>query len=146
MGNFPDLPAYDTRPTNPLYGPLSLWLTGQNPFDPQDRPGTMAALAEVLGVEPKRLHQVRSSKAFRKFHSDHTSALDEIVIRRKEMIQRLYELGMEGSVTAMNAYLAHTKLADHLAEQGRKALDGVDIEDAANLTDEELAEFLGNPN
>lgn len=139
-----DLPAFDTRPSNPLYGPLSVWLMGDNPFDPEDRPETMVALAEQLGVDDKRLHQIRRSKGFRKFHAEHTTNLDEIVTRRQEALNRLYELGMSGNVQALNAYLQQTKLASSLATAGKQEITELDVKDAANLSDEDLQKFLDN--
>lgn len=138
-----ELPAFDTRPTNPLYGPLSLWLQGQNPFDPEDRPETMDQLSEAFGVESKKLHQIRSSKGFRKFHSQHTSNLDEIVLRRQELLENLYALGLSGNVQAMNSYLQHTKNAESLANAGRIDPSELSAEDAANLSDEDLEALLG---
>lgn len=141
-----DLPAFDTRPTNPLFGYLSTWLCGENPLDPADRPETISELAEALGVSAAKLHQIRATKSFRRFHSAHTSSLDEIVIRRREMLDRLYELGSSGNVTAMNAYLTQTKMAPSMAAKGKDSEEGTDLllpGDAAQLTDEELARLSG---
>lgn len=138
-----DLPSFDTRPSNPLYGPLSMWLCGDNPLDPSDRPESVVELAEALGVEPQRLHQVRASKGFRQFHTQHTSNLDEIVRRRREMLDSLYELGSSGNVTAASAFLQHTKNAESLAETSRTDPASMSPADAANLTDEELDALSG---
>lgn len=138
-----DLPSFDTRPTNPLFGPLSLFLLGENPFEPDDLPETMEDLAERLGVTKAKLVQVRNSKGFRDFHANHTSNLTEIVARRREIIDRLYERGLAGSETAMNMFLNHTKAAEELAAKGAKGASAeLSIEDAKDLTDEELAAFI----
>mgnify|MGYP003586084561 CR=1 FL=1 len=138
-----DLPAFDTRPGNPLHGPLSMWLLGENPFDPDDRPDEFRGLAEALGVTPQKLRSVQFSRSFRDFHSQHTSNLDEIVSRRRAMLDHLYELGQSGSIEAAKAYLTHTKSAESLAAKGRVDPAGIPVGEAASLSDEELMRLSG---
>ena len=137
-----DLPAFDTRPNNPLYGPLSMWLAGDNPLDPTERPETMVDLAEALGVPVSKLVSIRSSKGFRRFHTDHTSNLDEIVTRRQEMLESLYLMGLEGNIQAAGAYLTHTKNAEALAAAGKIDPKALSVDDATQLSDEDLAKLL----
>lgn len=62
------------------------------------------------------------------------------------MLDRLYELGLSGSVSAMSAYLQHTKAAQTRANAGRKEETGTDLfnpADAALLSDEELDRLSG---
>lgn len=137
------LPAFDTRPNDPLFGPLSMWLLGDNPFDPEDRPATFEDLAERLGVEPSKLRQKRHSRRFRDFHNEHTGSLNEIVERQQALLNRLYEMGMEGNVSAATLYFRHTAGATALANAARD-LSELTPEEAAQLTDEELTKLLGD--
>lgn len=139
-----ELPTFDARPNNPLFGPFSMWLCGDNPLDPEGRPETIVELAEALGVEPAKLHTIRISRGFKRFHAANTSSLDEIVNRRQDILDTLYEAAASGSVTAANAYLAHTKRAAEMADRGADALGGLSPADAADLTDEALAELIAN--
>lgn len=138
MASDSSLPMFDTRPGQPLFGPLSMWLTGQNPLDPEERPERLSDLAVALGVEPKRLYTIKASNEFRKFHAGHTSALDEVVLRRQEVLNRLFESGMSGSVQALTAYLTHTRNAEQYASTGRRGAETFSVDDAAALTDEDL--------
>lgn len=137
------LPEFDSRPTNPLYGPLSVYLLGENPFEPEERPETEADLAEKLGITAKRLYQIKVSRGFRRFHNEHTSSLDEIVSRRQALLDRLYGDAMAGSASAAALYLKETRDAQTLAAAGRTIPDGMSPEAAAELTDEELEQLLG---
>lgn len=141
-----ELPQWDTKPTNPFYGPLSAYLLGDNPLDPLPHPESLKELAEGLGVTAAKLQQIRSTKGFRKFHSDHTSNLDEVVQRRQEMLDTLYASGMAGSVQGAVAFLNATKQAEALAKAGQIDTRELSVADAADLTDEQLAEFLETQN
>ena len=140
-----NIPVFDTRPSNPLYGPLSMWLLGENPLgEGSPHPETQTELAEALGITPQKLWQIRSSKAFRKFHTDHTSSLDEIVQQRKDVLATLYATAMAGSTQAATAFLANTKNAEALAEAGRVDVQEMSPDEAANLTDAQLEAFLAS--
>lgn len=139
-----EIPHFDTRTPEPvLYGPLSQWILGQCPADLDEMPASMGELAEALDVELSKLHRVRASKGFREFHSRHTSEIGEVITRRQEMIDRAYELGMQGNVTAMNLYLNATRNVDRLQDQGKRDLRELSPQDAERMTDEELLELSG---
>lgn len=135
-----DLPSFDTRPTNPLYAPLSLWLCGENPVEPWPFPETQAELAEKLDVEPNRLTKVRHSKGFRRYHQDRVGGIDELLIRRQEALDTLYANAMAGSVQAASAFLTATKDAAAQAKAGKiDPAAGMPAADMKDLTDEEVA-------
>lgn len=100
----------------------------------------MHQLAERLGVDHTKLVNARRSKAFRAFHRKTTSNLDEIVERRQEVVNMLYERAMSGDVSAGKAYLQLTQRAEVMAEAGQDGAqqDTMSTEDAKNLTDEEF--------
>lgn len=120
-----------------------MWLLGDNPFDPEDRPDDHAALAERLGTTPSRLRTVRYSKGFRDFHNEHTANLGEIVSRRQTLLDDLYERARGGSVEAAKAYLTHTKRAEDLAKAGQHDPRDMSPQEAATLSDEELDVLSG---
>jgi len=144
-----ELPSFDTRtPTNPVFGPLSIWLCGDSPWDSEERPTSMHQLAERLGVDYVKLVNIRRSKAFRAFHRKTTSNLDEIVERRQEVINVLYEQAMSGNVTAARTYLQLTQRAEVMAEQGQDGApqDTMSTDDLKQLTDDEFAALVANFN
>lgn len=137
------LPSFDTtKPDDPLFGPLSMWLVGDNPFDPEDRPETFGELAEALGVSEQKLRQRRLSRRFRDFHNEAIGGLNEILARRQQMIDRAFELGMAGNAGAMSLFLKSTANAEAFAKAGSALPSTMSPEDAAKLSDEEIANFM----
>lgn len=137
------LPTFDTtKPDDPLFGPLSMWLCGDNPFDPDDRPDDFAGLAEKLGVSERTLTQKRMSRRFRDFHNEAINGLDEMFARRQAILNRAFELGMEGNVSAMTLFLRGTSQAQAFAQAGATSSSSMSPADAAKVTDEELERIL----
>lgn len=137
------LPSFDTtKPDDPLFGPLSMWLVGDNPFDPEDRPETFAELAEALGVAEKTLRQKRLSRRFRDFHNEAVGGLHEILAKRQQVIERAFEMGMAGNAGAMALFLKSTAHAEAFAKAGATAPSSLTPDEAAKLSDEEIATFM----
>lgn len=137
------LPSFDTtKPDDPLFGPLSMWLVGDNPFDPEDRPETFEGLAEALGVSEQKLRQKRISRRFRDFHNEAVGGLGEILAKRQQIIERAYEMGMAGNAGAMALFLKATANAEAFARAGQQLPSTMSPEDAAKLSDEEIATFM----
>lgn len=137
------LPSFDTtKPDDPLFGPLSMWLVGDNPFDPDDRPENFTELAEALGVSEQKLRQKRISRAFRDFHNEAVGGLNEILARRQQVLDRAYEMAMAGNAGAMALYLKSTANAEAFAKAGQQLPSTMSPEDAAKLSDEEIAKFM----
>jgi hypothetical protein len=145
------VPTFDARkPTNVLYGPLSLWLNGYNPAGPEEEyPDTYEALAlalvafdpEIFGPDAahlaNRLKQTRATRGFSKFHSSSNSRLAEVLSRRAEILEAAFAKAALGDIQAAGLYLRETAKVAQMAT-GVKSADTLSTEEAAQLSDEQL--------
>lgn len=119
-----------------MFQPLSDWLNGEEIFGGEI--DSIEDLADALGVTKARLMSIRSSKAFRKFHLVQGDRLTELALRRQSILNNLYELASAGSLEAAKAFLSHTKDADQILLNNQKTQDGLSLEEALEITDQQL--------
>lgn len=145
------VPTFDARkPVNVLYGPLSLWLNGDNPAgSEEDYPSSYEDLAIALvAFDPDtygsdtvhlttRLKQTRATRGFSKFHSSSNSRLAEVLSRRAEILEAAFGKAVLGDIQAAGLYLRETAKVAQMAANAKSA-DTLSTEEAAQLSDEQL--------